>query len=222
MSDALPATSLRRRLTRLARSLVRNRDGATIIEFAFALPILGTLGLYGAEMAYMASVSTQISQVALGVADNASRLGQSDNSGIAPTVMEYDVDAVMYGAMHQAAPFDLQQHGRIILSSVEYDKTTRRQFIRWQRCSGNLVRASSYGDDKNRNGLNGPVLPDIGVTAMQGQAVMHVEVFYRHQPLLPGLFVGEDEVEFRQEAVYVVRDDRDLAGGLSGTKTSAC
>jgi hypothetical protein len=221
------AIAIRRKAARKLRLLRRDQRGVTLIEFAFTLPILGTMSFYGLEIAYMASVSTQVSQIALSVADNASRLGQTNNSALAPSVAEADVDAVMYGAMQQGAPFNFEEKGRIILTSLEVDDATGRQYIHWQRCSGDLNRESSYGDDETHNGLTGPQLTGMGepgreIAAMPGQAVMHVEVYYEYEPLLAGLFVADNEVEFKQEAAYLVRDDRDLDGGLTGTATSTC
>jgi hypothetical protein len=221
------ATAFRRQLRRKARTLVRDQSGVTLIEFAFALPILGTMSFYGLEIAYMASVSTQVSQIALSVADNASRLGQTNNSASTPSVAEADIDAVMYGALQQGAAFDFEDKGRIILSSLEVDDATGRQYIHWQRCVGDLDRASSYGDDEAHNGLTGAELEGLGepgreIAALPGRAVMHVEVYYAYEPLLAGLFVDEEEVEFRQEAAYVVRDRRDLDGGLTGEEKSSC
>jgi hypothetical protein len=39
---------------------------------------------------------------------------------------------------------------------------------------------------------------------------------------MPGLYVSNSDVEFLQEAAVLVRDDRNLAGALSGTKKSGC
>jgi len=223
------ATELARRAGRRIRSLVRDQGGVTIIEFALSLPILTTMGFYGIEVAYMASVSTQVSQLALSVADNASRLGQTDNSAVAPTIAEADVDAVLWGALQQGSGFDFENNGRIILSSLERDSASGKQYIHWQRCTGKLVKVSSYGTDQpGTNGLTGPVLTGgLGktghkVAAAADQAVMFVEVFYTYKPLLSGMFVKNGEVKFRQEAAFLVRDDRSLSTGLSGTKKSPC
>jgi hypothetical protein len=51
---------------------------------------------------------------------------------------------------------------------------------------------------------------------------MFVEVYYKYTPLLNGLYINNDDVEFKQEATVLVRDDRDLAGGLAGIKKSTC
>lgn len=54
--------------------------GVATIEFALIGPIILTIGLFGIETAYLNTVDLKLSQMAMTVADNASRLGQTDNS----------------------------------------------------------------------------------------------------------------------------------------------
>jgi hypothetical protein len=229
MGTASLRKASRARLGDFLRRIARSEAGVSILEFAICLPVLLGLGTIGMEIASMMTANMQVSQLALSVADNASRLGQTDNSAVTPTVAETDIDAVMFGAMQQGASLDVEQNGRIILTSLERDPTTGQQYIHWQRCAGELDRASRYGNDTDRNGLSGAPLPGMGragnlVTASNGQAVMFVEVYYTYQPLFANPLV--DDLTFRQEAAYLVRDDRNLAGGggdgLTGTTTSAC
>ena len=88
---------------RLALRLARDGSGVSLIEFALMLPVLMTLGLLGTEVAWMSSVNMQVSQIALSLADNASRLGQTDNSSVTPTISEADIDSIMSGAIRQVA-----------------------------------------------------------------------------------------------------------------------
>ena len=91
------------------------------------------------------------------------------------------------------------------------------------------MRDSAHGNDTDRNGLTGTPLPDLGdpddpVLVGEDQAVMYVEVFYTYQPLFGGMFF--EEMTFSHDAMFLVRDDRDLDGGggdgLSGTTSSVC
>ncbi|WAT18189.1 pilus assembly protein [Aurantiacibacter sp. MUD11] len=194
--------------------------GVSTLEFALILPLFITMGLTGVEYAYMATVNMQVSQTAISLADNASRLGQTDNSSVTPTVTEADIDSIMSGAIRQGEGFDLQANGRIILSSLEYDEATGRQYIHWQRCRGDLDRDSSYGDENENNGLGSNTITGVGtadnqVTAAEGSAVMVAEVFYEYDGIINGAF-GEP-AEFRQEAVFTIRDDRNLTPGVTGT-----
>lgn len=208
------------RLSAFFRSLRRAKSGVSMVEFAISLPILVSLGMYGTELAYMALVRLQVSELALSVADNAARLGQTDNGSVTPTVSEDQVDSVMTGALRQGESIDFEQNGRVILSSLEYDAATERQYIHWQRCSGELGRESDYGNDTTKNGLVGDEITALGqpgrtVTAPPNSAVMFVEVFYRYDGLFGTMFT--DRPVFKQEAAFIVRDDRNLAPGVTGT-----
>lgn len=200
--------------------LWRSTDAIALTEFAFVLPVLLVMGLYGAEIARMAMTRTQISQIALSVADNASRLGQTDNSGVTPTITETDVDAILDGAIRQGGTIDLEENGRIILSSLEFDEFSNRQYIHWQRCRGDADIESEYGDDGDDNGLTGAVLTGMGsgsskATASAGSAVMFVEIEYTYTALFENPF-GSGDRTMRSEAAFLIRDDRNLTPGLTG------
>lgn len=201
-------------------------SGAASVEFALILPLLLVLGLYGSEVANMTVANLQVSQMALSVADNASRLGQTDNSGVTPTITESDVDGVLYGALQQGASLGFATKGRVILTSLEKDPATGKQYIHWQRCRGSLARTSAYGNDSTLNGLNGPVISGLGsgtqkVTAKTGSSVMFVEAFYQYRGILGSMYVGN--VTMKREAAFIVRDDRNLTPGLTGGGSqSAC
>ncbi|MBK9010195.1 TadE/TadG family type IV pilus assembly protein [Novosphingobium sp.] len=220
--SSLPSVRQRRagRFSRLVASLIQSSSGVAAIEFAMILPLFTGLGMYGIEIAYMSSVNMRISQIALEIADNASRMEQTNNSTIAPTVTEADIDSVMIGATTEGENFDFATNGRVILSSLERDPVTGKQFIHWQRCAGELNVQSDYGNDSTRNGLNGGTITALGrgptkVTAPPGIAVMFVEVFYDYEGIFGTLFV--ENQRFKQEAAYLVRDVRDLrAASLPG------
>ena len=130
------------------------------------------------------------------------------------------MDAILEGALRQGESIDIGDHGRIILSSVEYDDFTERQFIHWQRCRGELDRESAYGDDGANNGISGDEITGFGrgatkITAQSGSAVMFVEIYYEYQALFENPF-GAGDKQFREEAAFLIRDDRNLGPGLTG------
>lgn len=209
-----------RQTHRTLRGLAKDNRAVSTIEFALILPLFITLGLTGVELAYMATVNMQVSQTAISLADNASRLGQTDNSSVTPTVTEADIDSIMSGALRQGRTFDLEGNGRIILTSLEFDETTGLQYIHWQRCRGDLDRDSIYGDDEDNNGLGSTEIEGVGsgddlIQAAPGSAVMVAEIYFEYDGIITGSF-GES-AEFREEAIFTIRDDRNLTPGVTGT-----
>lgn len=205
-----------RRIRHALHSFRRDESGVSLMEFALILPVVVTLGLYGTELAYMAMIKMQVTNIATSVADNASRLGQTDNAAVTPNVKESDINSVMLGALTQGASFGFQDHGRVILSSLEIN-SAGNQYIHWQRCKGTLARGSSYGQA-------GKVLTDgMGageIRAVANSAVMFVEVYFDYQPLFGDMFT--QNATFHEEAAYLIRDDRDIERGVTGTSPSTC
>lgn len=211
---------LSRSVARLAlrlRALARCRQGLSAVEFALALPVLMTLGFYGIETAYFATANLLVSQIAMSTADNASRMEQSSNSGVTPTVTEADVNSVLAGAIKESGTLGFATGGKVILSSLEVN-SSGQQYIHWQRCTGTYPAQSTYG-------AQGAVVTGMGnaagrITAASGLAVMFVEVFYRQNGLFGTLFVKP--MVFHQEAAYLIRDTRNLTGVPTGTTTATC
>lgn len=205
---------------RAARRLIRCQSGVTLVEFAMVAPIVITIGFYGVEIAYLNTIDMKLSEIALTLADNASRLGQTDNSSVTPTVTETDVNSVMLGAEEQGSTINITGRGRVILTSLERDASSGNQYIHWQRCLGSFSHQSNYGNDSTRNGLNGAVITGLGsgatkITASAGSAVMFVEVFYRYEGLFGNMFV--DNMTITKEGAFMVRDSRNLTPGITGT-----
>lgn len=210
---------------KLINRLRTDISGISLVEFALILPVILTLGLYGTEVARMATTKMKVSQIALSVADNASRLGQTENSGVTPTITEGDVESILRGSLRQGSSIDLENNARVVISSLEYDDFTDRQYIHWQRCIGEATYESRYGNDTDRNGINGDRITGLGqgstkITADSGSAVMFVEVYYEYQSLWDNPFGSGDSV-FYQEAAYLIRDDRNIEPGLVGGASGA-
>lgn len=203
-----------------ARRLASCQSGVTLIEFAMVAPVVITIGFYGVEIAYLNTVDMKVSEIALTLADNASRLGQTDNSSVTPTVTETDINSVMLGANEQGGTINLSGRGKVILTSLERDSSTGKQYIHWQRCLGSLSHQSAYGNDSTRNGLNGTTITGLGagttkITATAGSAVMFVEVYYNYEGLFGNMFV--DNMTISKEGAFMIRDSRNLTPGVTGT-----
>ncbi|OAN62681.1 TadE/TadG family type IV pilus assembly protein [Sphingomonas sp. TDK1] len=126
--------------------LAAARSGAALIEFAIGLPVVLTAGLWAAELTNYAITNQRLSQIALALADNASRVGNFTGTGVTQ-LREVDINDVLLAAKQQGAPFDLTTNGRIILSSLEASGSTQR--IHWQRCIG-AMRGADYDSHYGR------------------------------------------------------------------------
>ncbi len=211
MSGAL---ALRAKLAALRRS----SSGAALMEFALCLPFFVGVGMYGVEVASMAMANMQVSQLAISVADNASRMEQTNNNAVTPTVTEADIDSVMTGALREGESFGFQRNGRIILSSLER-RTNGQQFIRWQRCRGALAATSDYGGPGTT--VTGLGAGGTQVRANANSAVMFAEVVYVYKGIFGNMFVKD--TTFRQESAFIIRDVRNLEAGVTGTNgNSSC
>jgi hypothetical protein len=207
-----------RRLQRLAR----DRSGVALIEFAYALPIVLGLGCYATECANIVIMNERVNQIALSLADNASRVGdmQSDNSS---QLREIDVNDALTAARLQGAKWGLTQYGRITLTSLE--EHNGQQYIRWQRCIGvkkGTNYDSRYGTATTDSGLQPwPSAPgkqvagmgDAGavVTAPPDSGVMFVEINYDYQPVVGSSWIPDGFMLLHYNASFIVRDKRSFS-----------
>jgi len=209
---ARKSAALRSRASRAVkglRQLKRNRSGVAMIEFAFTAPIVLGLGMLGTETAYYVITHMKVSQIAMQVADNASRVGEQDVL-IARKVYEDDINDVLTGAARIGDSIDIMGQGRVVLSSLQQN-SDGGQWIAWQRCAGDKDYSSSYGEEgKGQSGTSFAGMGEAGnrITASPGTAVMFVEVSYDFEALTP--FEIYDGREIRYTAAFNVRDQRDL------------
>jgi len=195
----------------LLRALLRNRSGVAMTEFALGAPLVLMAGLWGTETANYALTSMKVGQIAVQIADNASRVG--DLSTLQNRrVFESDINDVLYGAQLQAGGLNLYASGRVIISSLQVRPAggggTGQQYIHWQRCRGALRVNSSYGvEDQNLPNGMGPTGEE--VIAQDGDAVIFVEVRYTYQPLISDRFIPREDMS--SIASFTVRDDRDIS-----------
>ena len=204
------------------KRLRANRSGVAMTEFALSMPFLLTAGLWGIETANYALTTMKVSQLAVHLADNASRIGDTSQLDHR-RIYESDINDLMRGANVQSSSLDLYEHGRVIVSSLEiFDSSVQcttagcglttsasngDQVIHWQRCMGKNAYTQQYGrtGDVKQNGM-GPAGEEI--IAFDGNPAIFVEVAYRYQPLISKSFVGTPTI--KSIASYTVRDDRDL------------
>jgi len=200
------------RLRSFLARLRHDTHAASAVELAMSLPFLMGLALSGAEIVSLAITHVKLNQLAITVADNASRAKQTQVNG-APQFREYDVNQVFRAAALQAEDLDIPNRGRVILSSLQTNGATPTagQTIKWQRCWGKNTWASRYGTEGT--GATGTAFKGMGftspkMTADVGTAIMFVEVAYDYKPFFLGSILSPKLI--RKEAALYVRDDRDL------------
>jgi len=182
--------------------LARCQSGTSMIEFAFAAPLLLTLLLSGLEVTNLAMAHMRVSQIAMTVADNAGRV----ESGID----EAHIYEVFAGADVIGEPIDFAKHGRVVLSSLEPNGQTGTkagQKIGWQRCWGDLAVNSSYAK-QGAGATDATLAAGLGpnsnkISAAANTAVMFVEVTYDYVPLVAGQLA--DIGTIRYESAFYVR-----------------
>ena len=201
---------LGQKFVHLARRIKSETAGLALIEFAYSLPIFLGLGFYGVEVANLSITQMKMSQVALNMADNASRIGTLNSSLGSKQVNESEVNDVFQAAEIQAGHIDIYRNGRTVLSSLEVNALGGQE-IKWQRCKGMQQDDSEYGGEgtgENSNSFTGMGDSANRIQASGSAAVMFVELTYTYQPLFGDMFIGKKNL--RQEAVYTVRDNREL------------
>lgn len=201
----IPASHIMRRLR-------RSTSGVAMTEFALGAPFLLMAGLWGAEEANFALANMRISQLALQLADNASRVG--DTSSLQKRkVYESDINDVFYGAQIQGGKaINLYDNARVFISSVQTKPAAvgggETQYIHWQRCRGAKNVTSSYGVEGDDLGVTGIGPSSEKVVAQSGDAVIFVQINYTYQPLISGKFIPDKDIH--AIASFTVRDNRDL------------
>ncbi len=162
-------------------TLRQDASGVAFVEFAYALPIFLGLALGGLELTNYVTTRMRVNQVALHLADHASRMGEGAQLA-AKTVSEKQINDAFVGAALQAGNLDIFTNGRVILSSLEEmppPNTPTRYRIRWQRCRGSLTYTSAFGVSGATN-LTGIGPAGRQVTTPAGSATMFVEIRYRY------------------------------------------
>lgn len=199
-------------------------SGVALTEFAFSLPILIIFMSAGLELANYVLATKRIGDLAVLVADNASRMGQRTAGLSIHQISEAEINDVFAGAALQANLPDFEQNGRIVLSSLQRN-ADGGQWIAWQRCYGESDVGSAWGeegDGATGTGFPGMGPPDNRVQAPAGTAVMVVEITYDYVPVVP--IQAFPARRMSELAVFNVREARDLTAPRNpeGVTVSDC
>lgn len=208
------------------KRLHKDRTGISAVEFAICLPLLLFITVTMIELVNFVMVRQQISQLALQVADNASRMGTQNT--IQSQIDEKQVNDLFTGASLQSGGLKIATNGRIILSSLEKaDDPPKGQYIHWQRCFGAFSYPSSYGkegDGKGNSSFKNMGPSSGSVEALEGVPAMFVEIAYQYKPLISPYFIPTAPIQ--ETASMLVRDNRDTSGPginpVAGVTKSTC
>ncbi len=197
-------------IKRTLSGIAVNTSGLALIEFAYSLPLLMGVGMYGAEVANIAMVRMRVNQISMHAADNAARIGEGSLLS-EKKIYESDINDLFIGADLQAGEYvDIFENGRVIISSLEMH-SDGDQYISWQRCKGKKAHVSSYGtagEDSPDRPVDGMGPSGSRVTAPANQAVIFVEISYDYKPLISESFTNTRTITTR--SAFNVRDRRDL------------
>lgn len=204
--------------------IVENTSGLAMLEFAFTAPVMLLIGMAGMETANLAIAHLQVSQIAMLVADNASRVRES--------IDEADIREIFTGAHLTGDAIDFSPNARIILSNLEINGQTGSsagQWIRWQRCyGGNTSYTSSYGNE-NDGRYDSSLAAGIGpvgnkISASSSTAINFAEVIYDYEPLISDRFFGNTVIRYESAFVARERDDHAIknASSISSSELWTC
>jgi Flp pilus assembly protein TadG len=192
-----------------------------MVEFALTLPFFFAFGCMALDLTRYALAHLKVSQIALNLADNISRMGT--NTQI-QQLRELDINDAFEAVRDQGAGIRFTRQGRLTLSSLENGRDGQR--IHWQRCIGQRSGTgwdSSYGTatpfttagTSTASGNIGVTTTGMGptgavVTAPPGSGVMFVEANYEYIPMFGPMFgwvTGRSRIHY--VASFIVRDNRD-------------
>lgn len=202
-----------RSLASSLRTLRKDQRGVSIIEFGLAMPVLAVLIVMGLDLTNLVIANHRIRAIAAMTADNASRLRTQ--------MSEEFIKQLFVGVEKAGEPINFKTQGRVILSSIqnnEQKKASKKgQWIRWQRCFGDITVNSAVGPEGF--GKNDNDLPNAsGLTAQAGSAIMFAEVSYDYKPLFPNGLIKAQRIE--HAVAYIVRQRTDF--GISGSSPATC
>ena len=154
---------------------IRSDRANVAVEFALALPVILAMLLASAELGRFVLLNQKIDRVATTMSDLVARV---------ETISEDDLDDIFLAASHVAAPFDLSDSGRVVISSV-VNPDGNGATIAWQRAGGGNFLASS---DVGTEGGLADLADEFNVR--EGETVIVSEVFFDFEPFLSETIVS--------------------------------
>ncbi len=171
-------------------SLLRAREGIAALEFALNLPLLLILGFGGFELSRYLLIQQKTDKIAYIVADV---IAQSTSS----TLSNAQITQILTAAAQVMQPIPFGADGFVIVNSVTKTGTAAPK-VSWQRTGGGtMTRPSIVGQPNGTATLPG------GITLVDKDNVIVVEVFYRYTPMFGGSYVASQQLY--RNAIYKPR-----------------
>ncbi len=166
-------------MSRLPRLLARDTRGLALIEFALLAPMLIAMILSGFELGNYALANNRVQRLAAMTAD---LVAQSGTGKIGATEAQvYD----LFNAIDLTAkPFDLRDHGRVIITAVKGTDNNNdgvvENRILWQRFDGAYTAATPNLGCNLTTAF--ATLPNSRMLPLD-EILFHVQVTYNYQPI---------------------------------------
>ena len=144
------------------------RRGATLVEFAFVVPVLTFLTLASIELGRYVLLNQKLQNAATSLADLAAR---------GRTLSVTQLDSMFAAVPSITQPYDFAAQGIAIVTSIS-SAVANDPEVAWQRSGGGaLVEASQIGGP----GANATIPADLPTRA--GDTLIAAEVYFSFQPL---------------------------------------
>ncbi|WP_066782194.1 TadE/TadG family type IV pilus assembly protein [Sphingomonas sp. CCH5-D11] len=162
------------------RSLIADKSGVAMLEFALFAPLLLAVIMSGFELGNYAMAHNRVQRLAAMTAD---LVAQSGTGSVGATEGQiYD----LFSAIELTAqPFDLADHGRVIITAVKGTDNDNNgdveNRILWQRFDGAYTTAAPTLGCNLTTAL--ATLPNSRMLPLD-EILFHVQVTYNYQPLL--------------------------------------
>lgn len=161
------------------RSLIRHRRGVAFLEFALGLPLFLGVTMTSIEFGNYVMATNRVQRMAAMMSDLVAQSGTGEIG-----ISEKQVYDLFNAIDLTAKPYDLRNHGRVVITGVQgTDQNNDRSIesrILWQRFDGAYTQAAPLVGCAQTAPL--ATLPN-GRALLLDEVMFHVQVSYEYQPV---------------------------------------
>jgi hypothetical protein len=167
-------------MRRHLKRFLGNRRGVAALEMALALPILTSLFFGCLEVTMNILAAEKVEKLASTSADVVAQSEVATNAGIAQ---------LLSATTEVMKPFDFGTDGVVIITSIYRASGSTQSLVNWRYTGGGQLTATSkFGAVGAQASL------PTGFTLNEKENVIVAEVYYRYQPLFPGILFDEKTI----------------------------